>query len=393
MSRILIYAPNYLPATRYGGPVRSVHGLARGLVNLGHKVDVITTDVDGQRRLNVPLDTPTEMDGVMVHYCPITFPRRIYYSPALAKRAAQLLPGADAVHINGMYLWPGPYLARSARRLGKPLVISPRGMLMPEMVAGNSQSIKRAWIAMQEHANLSEATALHATSVSEAEGLRLMRLDVAPIAVIGNGVDLPDRWPTRDEIESVWGDVPMGKRVAFLARLDWTKGADMAIEAVRSHPKAMIKLAGHDQIGLRPKLEPRLQRDDGSYCGAFLGPLDGMLKWAFLAGADVMLAPSVRESFGMSVVEAMVMRTPVIATEGVGASTLLRRLDPELVVPREQGALNWALAALLGDSCRREVLGRAAQDLATSELNWDNIAETMAALYSGTAPSTGKSVK
>lgn len=381
--RILLFAPNYLPATRYGGPVRSIHGLARGLVELGHHVDVLTTDEDGPTRLDVALDRPTSMDGVQVHYCPVTTPRRIYYSPALARRAADLLPRADAVHINGMFLWPGPHLARAARQLGKPLVISPRGMLMPEMVAGKSRMVKQAWIALQERANLAAAEAIHVTSQGEAEGLRAMGLDLAPVSVIGNGVEIPARMPTQAEIDTVWGDVPPGARVAFLARLDWTKGVDMAIDAVRALSGAVIRLAGHDQIGLQVELAPRLVRNDGSVAGEFLGPLNGMEKWAFLAGADVLLVPSVRESFGMSVVEAMAMGTPVIATEGVGAATLLNRLDPRLVVPRDQVALDAALARLLADEARRKAIGQAAQALATTELSWTSVAGQMLALYAG----------
>jgi glycosyltransferase involved in cell wall biosynthesis len=210
-----------------------------------------------------------------------------------------------------------------------------------------------------------------------------MGLDLAPISVIGNGVQMPAHEPTQADIEEIWGDVSPGMRVAFLARLDWTKGADMAIEAARTHPHAVIRLAGHDQIGLRALLEPRLQREDGSCCGAFLGPLDGRRKWAFLAGADVVLVPSVSESFGMSVAEAMAMGTPVIATEGVGAATMLNQLDPGLVVPRDQAALNAALAAILADAARRTAIGRVGRTMVTAELSWIGIAERMLALYFG----------
>nr|WP_306267871.1 glycosyltransferase [Pararhizobium sp. IMCC3301] len=379
--RVLIFAPNYLPATRYGGPVRSTHGLARALAALGCEVEVLTTDVDGPDRLDVPLDRPVEMDGVEVHYCPITTPRRLYFSPAMARLAHRLVPKVDAVHVNGMFLWPGPLISRAALRADVPLVISPRGMLMPEMVAGKSRLAKTGWIRLLERANLAAAQAIHVTSESEAAGLRAMGLDLAPLAVIGNGVDGPGLAPTQAAIDAVWGDVAPGRRVAFLARLDWTKGVEMAISAARAHPDAVIRIAGHDQIGLRAQLEPQLIRDDGSSCGAFLGPLDGEAKWAFLAGADVLLVPSVRESFGMSVAEALAVGVPVIATEGVGAAGLLRRLDPSLVVPRDQKALDAALTALLADGNRRTRIGLAARELAKTALSWKGIATKMAALY------------
>ena len=379
--RILFFAPNYLPATRYGGPVQSTHGLARALVGLGHEVTVLTTDVDGPNRLDVPVDFPVALDGVTVHYCPIAVPRRIYYSPVIARLANALVPFMDAVHINGMFLWPGSYIARVARQVGVPVVVSPRGMLMPEMVAGKSRLAKMFWITTRERAVLAGARAIHVTSEVEAEGLRQMGLDLAPMAMLPNGVHRPDFPPTAETISALWGDVPSGRRVAFLARLDWTKGVDMAIEAVRAHPTATIRIAGHDQIGLRRQLEPLLLRGDGHPCGEFLGPVEGAKKWALLAGADVLLAPSVRESFGVSVAEALLMGTPVIATEGVGAADLLRRLDPGLVVPREQMALNNALTELLANASRRALIREKGRELAAGELAWPAIADRMQQVY------------
>lgn len=380
--RILIFAPNYLPATRYGGPVRSTHGLACALVRLGHEVTVLTTNVDGPGLLDVPLDRPVSFDGVQVHYCPIHWPRRLYFSPAMARLAESLLPSMDVVHINGMFLWPGPHLARLARRLGKPVVISPRGMLMPEMVAGKSRLIKSLWIALQERACLKAAAAIHVTSAGEAEGLRQMRLDLAPVVVVPNGVEGPEVWPGAEEIDAAWDGVPPGQRIAFLARLDWTKGTDLAIEAVRLLPAAVLRIAGHDQIGLRQKLEPRLFRDDRSLAGEFIGPLDGARKWAFLAGADVLLAPSLRESFGMAVAEAMVVGTPAIVTPGVGASEIVSRVDPGLVSERSAAALGAALADILNDSARRSRAASRARQIMSEEYGWSGIAARMAEVYS-----------
>lgn len=378
---ILIFAPNYLPATRYGGPVRSTHGLARGLVAEGHEVTVLTTDVDGPGRLDVPLDRAVDMDGVLVRYCPIRTPERLYYSPDMARLADAMMPTVDAVHINGLFLWPGPRIARAARRQGVPVVISPRGMLMPEMVAGKSRLVKTAWIALQERTTLRTARAIHATSEGEAEGLRTMGGGLAPVAVLPNGVEGPAHAPTAEEIAEVWGDEPAGRRVAFLARLDWTKGIDLAIEAVRAHPDAVLHIAGHDQIGLRAQFEPRLRRDDGSLAGAFLGPLDGASKWAFLAGADLLLAPSVRESFGMAVAEALAVGTPAIVTPGVGAKDLVAEVDAGLVVPREAGALNGALSTFLAEDARRAAAGEKARAIMTERYDWRAIAARMAALY------------
>ena len=55
--RVLQVVPFYRPAHRYGGPVQSVHGLARGLANLDVDVTVFTTNIDGPGNLAVPLES------------------------------------------------------------------------------------------------------------------------------------------------------------------------------------------------------------------------------------------------------------------------------------------------------------------------------------------------
>jgi hypothetical protein len=80
MMRILQLIPAYLPATRYGGPGYSVHGLSRGLASLGHEVHVFTTNVDGPGTSNVPVGIPVDMDGVSVWYFEANMPRRLFYS-------------------------------------------------------------------------------------------------------------------------------------------------------------------------------------------------------------------------------------------------------------------------------------------------------------------------
>ena len=73
--RILQVVPTYFPAVRYGGPIRSVHFLAKALAERGHEVHVFTTSVDGPHDLDVPLATPVNIDGVLVRYFPVRWVR------------------------------------------------------------------------------------------------------------------------------------------------------------------------------------------------------------------------------------------------------------------------------------------------------------------------------
>ncbi len=368
---ILFYTPNYLPAVRYGGPIRSGHGLARALVDAGHRVQVFTTDVDGPNRLDVPLGVPVDLDGVTVSYFPIQSPRRLYRSPAMARAVAQALPDADVLHLNGCFLWPGPVLAALARRAGVPYVASPRGMLQRDLISGKSPLAKRLWIRGFERDLLSCAGAIHVTSQAEAVGLADLDLDLSPVQVVANGVEMP---PDPIPESRIWQTVPRGRRVAFLGRLDWTKGVDLALAAARKLPDAELRLAGPDPIGLRADLT------DQGLAGRnarFVGPLAGAEKWAFLAGADVLIAPSLRESFGLAVAEALAVGTPVICTPGVGAGALVASLDPACIAERNTSALARELAALLASSVRRQSFADHGPALIRRDFSWPGICSQM----------------
>lgn len=382
---ILFYTPNYLPAVRYGGPVSSVHGLARSLVQQGHPVEVLTSNVDGPELIAAPKDEPVLIDGVRVRYFPTTFPRRIYRMPELRQASVAAISSADIVHINGMFLWPGPQVASVARRLRKPYVVAPRGMLAPELIAKKSWMAKKAWIRAFDGPMLAGAAAIHLTSELERDGLIASGLQLAPTFIAPNGVALPETMPTDAEEAEFWQSVPRGRRVAFLSRLDWKKGADYAINAVQATPEAHLLLAGHDQIGLRARLEKEVHS-----CGAgnrirFVGPLAGRQKWAFLAGADILIVPSINENFGNTVIEALGVGTSVICTEGVGAAEVLRLIDPSLVVPRQVQALQMALHTLLHDDEKRKKAADAGAHIVAERYSWNRVASEIATVFAEVA--------
>src|SRR5262249_36820514 len=102
--RLLHITPTYLPATRYGGPIFSVHGLCRALAARGHTVEVFTTSVDGPANSAVPHDQPVMLDGVAVRYFPSNMLRRLYWAPALRQALRRDMRGADAVHLHSVFL-------------------------------------------------------------------------------------------------------------------------------------------------------------------------------------------------------------------------------------------------------------------------------------------------
>lgn len=73
----------------------------------------------------------------------------------------------------------------------------------------------------------------------------------------------------------------------------------------------------------------------------------------WLAACDILMVPAINEPFGRTLIEAMLLGTPVVATESGGNPEALRDGETGLLVPPENAdALADATAALLSDSKR-----------------------------------------
>ena len=144
--RILHVIPSYLPAVRYGGPIFATHGLCKALAARGHEVQVFTTNVDGPGNSPVPVGLTVNLEGVQVRYFPCPLFRRLYWAPALGRALENEIDKFDVVHLHSVFLWPTWAAARAACKAGVPYVLSPRGMLVKELIRRRSRLAKSAWI-------------------------------------------------------------------------------------------------------------------------------------------------------------------------------------------------------------------------------------------------------
>ena len=382
--RIVHVTPSYWPAVRYGGPIRSVHGLCAGLAELGHDVRVLTTNVDGPGVSDVPLDRPVDRDGVAVRYFPTGLGRRLYRAPGLRRALREAIAvGTDVVHLHSVYLWPTWAGARTAERAGVPDVVSPRGMLVRELIGRKSRVVKTLWIALVERRTLARAAAIHATSTAEVAAIRGLGLDLAPIIEVPNGVvPPPPEDPTRADDDSAWNGVAPGRRLLYLGRVNWKKGLDRLIRAL-AHERhaAVLAIAGNDEEGLTPQLE-RIAAEAGVADRVrFVGPVEGGHKWRLLRTADLLVLPSLSENFGIVVLEALGVGTPVIVTPEVGAAEIVRRYEAGLVAAGDPQSLAAAVASLLADPALRRSMGERGRRLAHEHCTWPAVARRMSALY------------
>jgi len=368
--RILHVVPSYIPAWRYGGPIHSVHGLCKALAARGHDVDVATTNVDGDSNSDVPVGVPVALDGVRVHYFPSKVLRRLYYSPPLYRFMTAQGRKWDLIHTHSVFLWPTTAAAHVARKTRTPYVVSPRGMLVRDLIDRRSPLLKKSWIQLFERRNIELAAGVHVTSAVEGNALLAMGLKPRRMFEIPNGFDLP---APSDQAITPRKAVPESYAL-FLGRISWKKGLDRLIAALAKAPDVNLVVAGNDDEGYWPKmvkLAEELAVIDRIY---YVGFVEGEDKRALISSAAMMVLPSYSENFGNAVLEAMALGVPVIVTPEVGLASVVESTRSGIVVDGDPGAFGEAMGALHADTDRRRALGQSAR-VAAEAFSWNGVAE------------------
>jgi glycosyltransferase involved in cell wall biosynthesis len=380
--RLLHVVPTYLPATRYGGPIYSVHGLCRALVGLGHEVHVFTTSVDGDEDSDVSLGQAVEVDGVKVWYFASKVLRRLYFAPALLRELRGQVTSFDLVHMHSVFLWPTWAAARVAWAAGVPYILSPRGMLVKELILRRSRWVKTAWIKMIEMHNIEHAATIHVTSGREKEELRALHFRLPEIWTIPNGIAMPESWSEDALSDDVRAVVQQGGYVLFFGRISWEKGLDRLLAAWREVPGTRLVIAGNDEENYLPVLKKAVAEAGVNNSVTFIPrSITGADKEALYAGARLFVLPSYSENFGNTVLEAMVRAIPVVVTEEVGAGEVVSEAEGGLVVDGSPESLSKAVKKLISDPENGKKMGESARRLVAEKYSWVAVACQMVAVY------------
>jgi glycosyltransferase involved in cell wall biosynthesis len=250
-----------------------------------------------------------------------------------------------------------------------PFVISPRGMLVRELIRRRNSLVKTLWLALIERRNFAAATAVHLTSQRELQDAAEMKVPLPSPFVVPNGIDLTARPPIGRSNDTI----------LYLGRINWKKGVDALISAMPHVAEARLVIAGNDEEGLTPALRDLARRLGVDHRVTFRGPVLGAAKDELLASATMFVLPSHSENFGNVVVEAMAMETPVIVTPAVGLAPDVEAAGAGLVATREE--LPQAIELLLQDRARRTTMGQRGRSLVASRFTWERVAAQMEESY------------
>jgi len=379
--RILQVVASYLPAVRYGGTIVSVHGLCKALAARGHEVDVFTTSVDGPGDSPVVHGEPVVIDGVRVWYFQSRHLRRLFYAPQMATALRARLAATDIVHTHAVYLWPLWSAGAAARRAGVPYVVSPRGMLEKELIERKSPLWKAALIGFVEKRHLEGASAIHVTSTRERDELRRFGFDLPPVHEVANGVDEELAVTAGQASPAIAAVLGRGPFVLFLGRINWKKGLDRLVAAMREAPSVSLVIAGNDEEGYWPTVAALAAAGGVGDRVIYVGPVHGVDKAVLLKMASALVLPSYSENFGNVVLEAMAAGRPAIVTPEVGLAPVVGESGAGWVVDGAPGSLGAKIAEVVADPAMADHAGRAGRELVHRLFSWHHVAGQMERVY------------
>ncbi len=204
-------------------------------------------------------------------------------------------------------------------------------------------------------------------------------------------------------------DVSQPKKLLLVGRVSPEKGVHTLVEAfsevARQFPDVNLEIIG--PLGPVPieyivqlSDDPYIRRLDRFYQSSYFRTIremippdlidrvnfPGFVKHADLVeryrSADILINPSLSESFGMSLIEAMACEVPVVATRVGGMQDVV--LDGQtgiLVEPENPKELASAISRLLSDPSLRSEMGKAGKMRVVNQFSWETITSTLMSEY------------
>ena len=380
--KILQGCVRYPPAP--GGAETVVKAYSEGLRDLGHDVEVITTDLYTETPF-VKKEMPSEVNGINVtRHKAYTVSGEAHYVLAPGMVQSFLSKKADIIHTHSYGYFQNHAGWIRERFQSTPWVITPHFHPSWSMWGGAKRKTLREFYdtvigkGTMESADLITCVSKHERDMLVSE----IGISEDNIKIIYNGINWND-WQTLPDKNIFRKQYPniSDKFVLFAGRLATNKGLSDLISAMDlvNQKSVDLVITGAD-MGLGKQLEK--EASEKGVRMHRLGHIDDETYRSVLAAAEMLVLPSEYEAFGIVLLEAAAAETAVIGTNVGGIPEAMSPGNNGLIVEyNDVDNLSKSIATLLDDAKMCKGMGKAGRVWAKN-FSWDSILKELEQEYS-----------
>jgi len=290
---------------------------------------------------------------------------RYAFSPRVLPWLRANVDRFDVVVVNGLWQYQGLAAYMAVRGKPIPYFVYAHGMLDPwSRWAAPFKYLKKIayWSVFARHL-LNDASAVLFTSELEAElATHFFPTEAWTGVVVGNGIAEPPNVKLADirALQHRFPEIREKRVLLFLSRIHEKKGIDILLRAFSavhaSHPELHLVICGSGEAQYEAKLRQLAEHLSLHGSVTWTGLLRDAAKWAAFEVAEAFVLPSHQENFGISVVEALAMGTPVIISDKINICATIRDDGAGLVCVDHVDDLTRALVQWLGYSSSQRML-------------------------------------
>ena len=311
---------------KFGGPTRGIIETSKQLIDSGLETEILTLD---KKKFNY--------SKIKIHNISSYIFNKYKFSLKLIKWLNKNKNKYDFFIIHG--LWQFQTLVARIL-LKKKYVVFAHGQLDPFFKLNFIKRIKKQlYWKLIEKKNLLNSRSLLITSIGEKNSLKNTYVDTSNIkkVIVKYGI-YKEKINEKKVLKKFYNKFPELKKnnfYLFLGRYHEKKGCEIIINSINSLKKnfnSKILLAGPiNKTKYEQKLLELIKKNKLQKIILFSNALYGDEKWGAIKASKAMLLPSHGENFGISLVEALSLKKPVITTDKVNISKIIKKFNAGLI--------------------------------------------------------------
>jgi len=377
---IIQVTPRFPPAI--GGVEEHVYQISLELLKRGHNVTVITSnEVDGKI---YPLQMEV-MQGIHVYRLPLFMPkllRELWFIPDI-RRIFRRLRG-DVVHAHGYRCLSSCIAVYLAHSKHIPTVLTPHGIYPPRSFV--NALLKSIFDRTLGRLLLSFSDRIIALSEHNVRLILQIGAPTKNIVIVPNGVNIDEYMKlqrSKKILDELGSDGPV---LLYIGRIDWNKRLEKVVESMplilKEFPSAKFVIVGPDYAKYTNQLLDLAKKLKVEHSLVITGKVPRKKLLEFYSMANVFLLPSSYEGFGLSMLEAISGKIPVIASPSGGPGDILTHgVDALLLEEPTPEEIFKSVYAVLTDQELRETLVKNAFEVVKKKYTWKSVVDELELIY------------